>query len=126
MVPLEAIEEGLLARSVASQVKLLLLTVPGGNGEHPHQSGQGGGQAESIEGGDQRFGVRVTLELTPPQLCANLLVVVDLAVIANRPTAVWGVHRLRAGRGKVQDREASVTQRQLRAGPHTVGVGAAM
>ena len=78
------------------------------------------------------FGVALGVEVHTASLefCAQLPVVVDLAVVHEHLTARGGLHRLQTGIRKVEDREAHAPESHLaaadRAAPAAPSVGAAV
>ena len=111
-----AVVERLLAHPVSREIEGALLPVPNGEREHPVCPTQRLLDAQRRHRLDQHLGVRVAAPrpLTEGllQRAAHLLEIVDFAVVGDHPAAIGGAHRLRAGLGEVDDRQASMAKRQ--------------
>ena len=100
--------------------------VPDDKGEHPAQPGRQG-VAPFLIAVQQDFGIRLGGKGMPgrQQFGAQVLVVVDFAVVNDDKVAVLVVHRLAAA-FKVDDRKPAVAQRDLIVNKIALAVGAAV
>ena len=107
----EVVVDRLLAQAVAGEEEPALVPVPDGEGEHPAQP-LGKLFAPLFVAVDQDLGVAVALEdvALGDELPLEIEEVVDLAVEGDPDGPVLVGHRLRAGRGEIDDRQAPVPE----------------
>src|SRR6185312_2660477 len=131
-VALPAVVQRLLAHAVARQRQRALLTIPQGERKHADAGLQGTLDTPGGDARQQGFGIGVPAPRWRGVLRAKAFaqgeVVVDLAVEHDDMAAVGRMHGLVAGRGKVEDRQASLCQRHAGGfvAPFATVVGAAV
>ena len=103
----------LLAESVADQYQALFARVPNGECEHPLQTRKQPVDSPAPIAVDENFGVGARTETIAmrDQFAAQFGEVVHLAVVNDPHRAVLARHRLMARRGKIDDGEPTVAQR---------------
>ncbi len=120
------VEERLLAEAVPREPETLLVAIVDRERELPDQPVEGRG-TPPLPGPekDLRVGARPEFAGAQPQLGAQVLEVVDLAVVADGVAATGGAHRLAARLAQVEDREAAVPERRLALALEPLPVGPA-
>src|SRR5436190_8041590 len=101
--------EGLLAQAIARNEQCVRAAVPDGKREHAAQPLDRSNPPLTI-GGEQDFSVGSRPEVVAAlgQIGAQLEIVVDLAVEADREVAVRSTHRLSTSVAQIVDSEAAV------------------
>src|SRR5262249_31941984 len=124
-----AVVKRLLAESVAGGEQLALPAIPDGEGEHAVEPVHAGG-APLFVGAEDHLGVAPRAEAValPLQLSEQFDVVVDLAGIGQGETTIVADHGLGCRVGKIDDRQAAMSQERKRrpigrAGPDALAVG---
>lgn len=120
----DVVEQRLDAGAVARQQQLLAAAVPEGEGEHALQPLQAV-QSILLIGVENGFGVGRGAEAVAfaAQLATQLAVVVDFAIEGDDELAVFAFHRLVAGRRRIEDAQAAMSEADfaVRIDPAVIG-----
>ena len=123
----EVVIDRLLAQPVSREEEPLSPCVPDGEGEHPRDALRQR-VAPLLVAVDEDLGIAAAAEdmSARDELRAQIEVVVDLAVERDPDGAVLVAHRLRAGRGEIDDGQAAMTEGDGAVDVHAGAVGSAV